>query len=70
MDGLDLAFYKNRAFYHTPLDSLAYAQGGARSLQAMIETIRPGGMALLNSDSKGSASHKDPVYFDSKCFYD
>lgn len=66
MDGLDLAFYKNRAFYHTPLDRLAYAEGGAQSLQAMIETIKFGGLGLLNADIKGNDNHKDPVYFDSK----
>jgi hypothetical protein len=66
MDGLDLAFYKNRAFYHTPQDSLAYAEGGPRSFQAMIESIRYGGLGLLNAEYKASDPKKNPVYFEGK----
>jgi hypothetical protein len=64
MEGVDLAFYKNRAYYHTRFDSIAYAEGGPRALQAMIETIRFGGLGLLNANVKANEKHNDPVYFD------
>lgn len=69
MDGVDLAFYKNRAYYHTKYDSLSYAEGGPRAVQAMIETVRFGGLGLLNSDLKANTKHKAPVYFDGKGFF-
>ena len=64
MDGVDLAFYKNRALYHTKFDSLTYAEGGRRSLQAMIEAVRYGGMEMLNAPVAHREGRKDSVYFD------
>ena len=64
MDGVDLAFYKNRALYHTKFDSLTYAEGGRRSLQAMIETVRFGGLEMLDAPITSRQGRKDPVYFD------
>lgn len=64
MDGVDLAFYKNRAFYHTKFDSLAYAEGGRRSLQAMIKAVRYGGLEMLDAAVTSQQGRKDPVYFD------
>ena len=65
MDGVDLAFYKNRALYHTKFDSLTYAEGGRRSLQAMIEAVRYGGLEMLNAPIAHRDGRKDSVYFDS-----
>ena len=65
MDGVDLAFYKNRALYHTKFDSLTYAEGGRRSLQAMIEAVRYGGLEMLDGSVEPRGGRKDPVYFDS-----
>lgn len=64
MDGIDLAFYKNRALYHTQFDSLTYAEGGRRSLQAMIEAVRYGGLEMLDAPISSREGRKDPVYFD------
>jgi len=67
MDGVDVAFYKNRAMYHTKFDSLTYAEGGRRSLQAMIEAVRYGGLEMLRAPvnpAKSREGRKDPVYFD------
>lgn len=64
MDGVDLAFYKNRALYHTKFDSLTYAEGGRRSLQAMIEAVRYGGLEMLNAPIARRDGRKDSVYFD------
>lgn len=64
MDGVDLAFYKNRALYHTKFDSLTYAEGGPRSLQAMVEAVRHGGLEMLGSPITSRQGRKDPVYFD------
>ena len=63
MDGVDLAFYKNRALYHTKFDSLTYAEGGRRSLQAMMEAVRYGGLEMLDAPISREG-RKDPVYFD------
>lgn len=64
MDGIDLAFYKNRALYHTKFDSLTYAEGGRRSLQAMIQAVRYGGLEMLDAPVAPRQGRKDPVYFD------
>ena len=64
MDGVDVAFYKNRALYHTKFDSLIYAEGGRRSLQAMIETVRYGGLEMLDVPITPEHGRKDPVFFD------
>lgn len=65
MDGVDLAFYKNRALYHTKFDSLTYAEGGRRSLQAMIEAVRYGGLEMLGAPATPREGRKDPIFFDS-----
>ena len=64
MDGVDLAFYKNRALYHTKFDSLTYAEGGRRSLQAMMEAVRYGGLEMLDAPVTSRQGRKDAVYFD------
>ena len=69
MDGVDLAFYKNRALYHTKFDSLTYAEGGRRSLQAMIEAVRYGGLEMLDGSVEPRGGRKDPVYFDSASLF-
>ncbi|KAI0796781.1 hypothetical protein C8Q75DRAFT_742209 [Abortiporus biennis] len=65
MGGVDIAFYKHRAFYHTPLDSIpGMGKGEAkRSLWAMMESVHAGGSSLLNdgfADDGGSPG----VFFD------
>lgn len=69
MDGVDLAFYKNRALYHTKFDSLTYAEGGRRSLQAMIEAVRYGGLEMLDAPPTSKQGRKDPVYFDGTSWF-
>jgi hypothetical protein len=66
MQGIDIAFYKNRAKYHTPLDSVAEVEGGRHALWAMIDTARAVGVGLLNSDgdSNSAVSSDGAVWFD------
>ncbi|PCH35669.1 Zn-dependent exopeptidase [Wolfiporia cocos MD-104 SS10] len=65
MGGLDVAFYKNRAFYHTPRDSIpGMGYGESRkALWAMMENARGAGASLLNDDVSDDAD-KPGVYFD------
>ncbi|TFY65290.1 hypothetical protein EVJ58_g2077 [Rhodofomes roseus] len=66
MNGLDVAFYKNRAFYHTPRDSIPgmrYGEG-KKALWAMLETARGAGLALLNDDDTTGDDGSQGVYFD------
>ncbi|GJE94757.1 Zn-dependent exopeptidase [Phanerochaete sordida] len=65
MAGIDFAFYKNRAYYHTPFDSIPGMgrDEGRKALWAMMETIRGAGLELLNGpgiDDNGDTG----VYFD------
>ena len=69
MEGVDLAFYKNRALYHTKFDSLTYAEGGRRSLQAMIEAVRYGGLEMLSASTTSREGRKDPIYFDGSFWF-
>ena len=66
MQGLDVAFYKNRAFYHSPRDSIPGMGYGAgrKALWAMLETARGAGLALLNDDATAAADGAPGVYFD------
>lgn len=70
MEGLDLAFYKNRAYYHTPRDSIPYMGYGEarRALWAMMDNVRGAGLALLNDDALAGGNGKDEpgIYFDRK----
>ena len=64
MGGVDLAFYKNRAFYHTPFDSIPGMgrDEGRKALWAMMETTQGVGLQLLNgADAEDTSSG---VYFD------
>lgn len=68
MQGLDVAFYKNRAFYHSPRDSIpgmGYDKG-KKALWAMLETARGAGLALLNDDATADDDGSPGVYFDCK----
>ena len=65
MAGIDFAFYRNRAYYHTPFDSIpGMGRGeGRKALWAMMETVRGAGLELLNGteiDDNGDTG----VYFD------
>ncbi|KAI0765712.1 hypothetical protein BD413DRAFT_481922 [Trametes elegans] len=65
LQGLDFAFYKNRAYYHTPRDSIpgmGYTQS-RKALWAMLETVRGAGISLLNDDEPGTDA-SSPVLFD------
>ena len=67
LQGFDFAFYKNRAYYHTPRDSIpgmGHAEG-RKALWSMMELVRGSALSLLNDDD----SHEDDrpsIYFDSK----
>ncbi|KAI0343578.1 hypothetical protein BDW22DRAFT_1356037 [Trametopsis cervina] len=65
MDGLDFAFYKNRAFYHTKFDSIPGMglNEARRSLWSLMETARGAGLALLNDDAI-EGGDEPGVYFD------
>ncbi|KZS99766.1 uncharacterized protein LAESUDRAFT_765215 [Laetiporus sulphureus 93-53] len=66
MAGLDVAFYKNRAYYHTTRDSVpgvGYGQG-RKALWAMMEVARGAGVALLNVDETSDDNGQSGVYFD------
>lgn len=67
MSGLDFAFYKNRAYYHTSFDSIPGMgrNEGRKALWALMETTRGAGLALLNDD-EAHDSHDNGVYFDSQ----
>lgn len=54
MRGADVAFYKNRARYHTPDDSIRGMgrDGARRALWALLEIVRGAGGALLNEDAE------------------
>ncbi|KAI0645003.1 hypothetical protein C8Q79DRAFT_1001599 [Trametes meyenii] len=65
LQGFDFAFYKNRAYYHTPRDSIP-GMGHAetrKALWAMLETVRGSGLALLNDEVPGTDTSA-PIYFD------
>lgn len=65
MQGLDFAFYKNRAFYHTPFDSISGMgrNEGRKALWAMMETVRGAGLNLLNGPAADDNTEAG-VYFD------
>ena len=67
MQGLDVAFYKNRAFYHSPRDSIpGMGHGeGRKALWSMMELVRGSALSLLNDDDSHE-DHRPSVYFDSK----
>jgi hypothetical protein len=61
--GLDVAFYKPRALYHTPLDDIRHASRG--SLQHMLSTALTTVTNLANDVSKKNFAYGgQPVYFD------
>ncbi|KAJ3536744.1 hypothetical protein NM688_g6793 [Phlebia brevispora] len=65
LDGVDFAFYKNRALYHTPFDSIPGMgrDEGRKSLWAMMEGVRGAGLEMLNRDA-GEDGGDTGVYFD------
>lgn len=67
MAGVDVAFYKNRAYYHTPFDSIPGMgrDEGRKALWTMMESVRGAGLELLNGaeiDDNGDTG----VYFDGR----
>ncbi|KAH9949297.1 hypothetical protein B0H21DRAFT_147569 [Amylocystis lapponica] len=65
MSGVDYAFYQQRAYYHTPLDSIVgmgYLEG-RKSLWAMMDGTRGAALSLLNDDETGNEGAAG-VYFD------
>ncbi|KAI0827758.1 hypothetical protein BC628DRAFT_1317988 [Trametes gibbosa] len=65
LQGFDLAFYKNRAYYHTSRDSISGMghDKAKKALWAMLETVRGSGLGLLNDDEPGTDASPS-VYFD------
>ncbi|KAI0688998.1 hypothetical protein BC835DRAFT_1441523 [Cytidiella melzeri] len=65
MDGLDFAFYKNRAFYHTQFDSIPGMghQEARKALWTMMETAQGAGIALLDVDEVEDGNEPG-IYFD------
>ncbi|TFK71053.1 hypothetical protein BDN72DRAFT_958332 [Pluteus cervinus] len=72
MHGMDLAFYKGRARYHTKYDTIPWLEGGKKALWAMMETARAAGDQLANDEVREwerdehdhEGAGKRPVYFD------
>ncbi|KAG6866029.1 hypothetical protein C0991_009438 [Blastosporella zonata] len=62
LEGLDLAFYKGRSYYHTKYDAIPFLRGGTRALWNMMETADGAGRALL--DQNNSEATGDIVFFD------
>ena len=65
MQGLDVAFYKNRAFYHSLRNSIpgmGYGKG-KKVLWAMLETARGAGLVLLNDNATADDDHSLGIYF-------
>ncbi len=67
LEGIDFAFYKNRAFYHTSFDSIPGMgrNEGRKSLWAMMDSVRGAGLEMLNRDAAAGGGDTG-VYFDSK----
>lgn len=67
LSGLDIAFYKNRALYHTLFDSISGMGHGEaqRSLWVMLDTVRGVGTSLLNEHYADDGGDRG-VYFDCK----
>ncbi|CCM01529.1 uncharacterized protein FIBRA_03585 [Fibroporia radiculosa] len=66
MSGVDFAFWKNRAYYHTPYDSIpgmGYGEG-RKALWSMLEATRGAGIELLNGDDTSNDNGQPGVYFD------
>ncbi|KAA1477505.1 hypothetical protein DENSPDRAFT_828844 [Dentipellis sp. KUC8613] len=63
LPGADVAFYKNRARYHTPDDTIwamgSDGEGARRSLWALLDIMRGPGSGILNSDPKESRRSAD-----------
>ncbi|CAA7263054.1 unnamed protein product [Cyclocybe aegerita] len=62
-EGLDLAFYKRRCYYHTKYDSIPFLTGGKKSLWSMLEVARGSAGPLLNKDELHTDRLKVPVVF-------
>lgn len=64
MEGVDFAFYKNRALYHTPLDSIPGMGSveGKKALWSMMDATKGASVALLNEDDADTSD--GGVYFD------
>ncbi|KAJ3515032.1 hypothetical protein NLJ89_g2018 [Agrocybe chaxingu] len=64
-EGVDLAFYKRRCYYHTKYDSIPFLVGGKKSLWSMLESARGSALTLLNDDELHNDDLKLPaVFFD------
>ena len=65
MAGVDFAFYRNRAVYHTLLDSIRGMgqEEGKKALWAMMDAVRGAGLAMLNENQVGD-DNEGGVYFD------
>ncbi len=70
--GFDFAFYKNRAYYHTPRDSIAgMGHGeGRKALWAMLELTHGAALSLLNDDQPATDDTRASVYFDGEWQHD
>jgi hypothetical protein len=64
LEGLDLAFYRGRAKYHTRHDSIPHTEGGQRALWAMMEATRDTGRTLLNNTKVERGRGQPAAYFD------
>lgn len=61
--GIDLAFFKRRAVYHTKDDSVP-TLSGKRALWSMLESAYYTGRAMADDEHTESGSRDRAVYFD------
>ncbi|EIW82238.1 hypothetical protein CONPUDRAFT_54548 [Coniophora puteana RWD-64-598 SS2] len=60
MEGLDFAFYRGRARYHTKHDSIIGIAGGGRALWAMMEATLGAGVTLAGTGDEGMSQGVGP----------
>ncbi|PPR06463.1 hypothetical protein CVT24_002605 [Panaeolus cyanescens] len=76
MQGIDLAFYKHRSYYHTKYDAIPYIEGGKKALWGMMDAGRGVGWELANrpfasADAEESTEGvKEEAWGDAPVFFD
>ncbi|KAF8997416.1 hypothetical protein BDQ17DRAFT_1363327 [Cyathus striatus] len=64
MEGLDIAFYTNRAFYHTTHDSIRGAEDAKGSLWSMLSTVHTTALSMLDDPLEDGEGEVEPVCAD------
>lgn len=67
LDGVDLAFYRRRARYHTKYDSIPFLVGGKRSLYSMMDAALGVVDEFEHIASRARPESTEAVYFSGTC---